>query len=62
MTALEVLLEKSDKLVESCTSSMVDGGAKDFAEYQNLCGYVKGLLTVRREILDLKSKLENSDE
>ena len=38
------------------------GAAKDFAEYQNMCGKIRGLLTAQMELNDLKKNLENSDE
>jgi len=38
------------------------GQAKDYPEYQKVCGEIKGLLFARQEILDLKRKLENSDD
>jgi hypothetical protein len=38
------------------------GQAKDYSEYQRVCGEIKGLLFARQEILDLKRKLENSDD
>jgi len=41
---------------------LISGVAKDYAEYQKVCGEVKGLLTARQNITDLKHKMENSDE
>jgi hypothetical protein len=38
------------------------GAAKDYAEYQNMCGKIRGLLTAQIELSDLKKNLENSDE
>ena len=33
-----------------------------FEEYKRLCGEIKGLLTARGYIIDLKQNLEESDE
>lgn len=62
MTALEVLIKKIDELIVKSQESIGEGVAKDYAEYQNTCGFIKGLWTARREITDLEQKLENSDE
>lgn len=62
MTALEVLLSKVDELIANSQESLGTGAAENYAAYQNTCGFIKGLLTARREITDLKHKLENSDE
>jgi len=62
MTALEVLIKKIDELIVASQESIGEGVAKDYAEYQNACGFIKGLWTARREITDLEKKLENSDE
>jgi len=34
----------------------------EYNNYLVMCGEIKGLLTARREITDLKYNLENSDE
>jgi hypothetical protein len=35
---------------------------KDFAEYKNLCGEIRGLATAQMEIKDLVRKLKESDD
>ena len=62
MTALEVLIDKLDKLVAASSQDVGEGSAKDYAQYQNACGFIRGLLTARREITDLKQTMENSNE
>jgi len=62
MTALEVLIKKIDELIVASQESIGEGVAKDYAEYQNMCGKISGLLTVQRYIKDLKQHMENSDE
>ena len=59
---LELIVQKLNEQVRSLEESLGGGVAKDYAEYQNVCGQIKGLLSVRFEILDLKQRLENSDE
>jgi len=39
-----------------------NGNVDDFNEYKKLCGEIRGLLTARGYTLDLKQRMENSDE
>lgn len=59
---LEVLLkqvrERRDQLILAISQS----AAKDFAEYQKLCGEIRGLSTTEGYILDLAKLMEQSDE
>lgn len=62
MDALEVLVLEIDKDVSGKRDWVASGQAKDYADYQRMCGEIHGLLLARQEILDLKQKMENSDE
>jgi hypothetical protein len=62
MDPLEVLVQELDKEVSGKRDWVASGQAKDFADYQRMCGEIHGLLLARQEILDLKQKMENSDE
>ena len=59
---LEVLLkqvrERRDQLILAVSQS----AAKDFSEYQKLCGEIRGLSTTEGYILDLAKLMEHSDE
>ena len=59
---LEVLLkqvrDKRDQVVEAVSNS----AAKDYSEYQKLCGEIRGLSITEGFILDLAKKMEFSDE
>ena len=59
---LDHLLKKADEKVGILQESLGIGEAKDYADYQRLCGEIKGLLTMRLYINDLKSRLETFDE
>lgn len=39
-----------------------DGGAKDFSEYQKLCGVIQGLAFAMETITDLANRLEKADD
>jgi len=41
---------------------LADGKAESFEEYKKLCGEIRGLLIMRGYTLDLKQRLENSDD
>jgi hypothetical protein len=62
MTGLEVLLEQIDEKAQQLQNSIVNGNLEDFADYKKLCGEVRGLLIARGYVLDLKDRLEKSDE
>jgi hypothetical protein len=59
---LEVLLkqvrEKRDQVVEA----VANNAAKDYAEYQKLCGEIRGLSLTEGFILDLAKNMEYSDD
>lgn len=59
---LNHLLRQIDEKVEVLQESLGTGTAKDFAEYQKMCGEIQGLLTARMNILDLRKNLEHSDD
>jgi len=62
MDAFDALVIELDKDIAGKRDWVASGQAKDFADYQRMCGEIHGLLLARQEILDLKQKMENSDE
>lgn len=62
MDALEVLTKQTDEKVSQIKDYLSEGKAESFEEYKRLCGEIRGLLTARGYILDLKQNLENSDD
>lgn len=62
MDALEVLVEQADDKVTQLKDYMAEGKCEDFEEYKRICGEIRGLLTARGYALDLKQKMEMSDE
>jgi hypothetical protein len=62
MDPLDVLVIELDKSVAEKRDWVASGQAKDYAEYQKICGEIKGLLFAKQEILDLKQNMEHSDE
>jgi len=62
MTELEVAISRIDERISMMQNQLGSGEAVEYNQYLNMCGVIKGLLTARREIIDLKHNLENSDE
>ena len=62
MDAFDALIKQLDDKVAQLRDHLAEGKAVSFEEYKKLCGEVRGLLTARGYTLDLKAKLENSDE
>jgi hypothetical protein len=62
MNAFDVLVQELDRELVQKRDWVASGQAKDFADYQRMCGEIHGLLIARQEVLDLKQKMEHSDE
>lgn len=58
----EHLSKKLEEMKELYTAPMSEGAAKDFGEYQNMCGVIRGLTLAQREIADLVRKLKDDDD
>ena len=61
MTELEIIVQQLDEKVEQLKEAVLVGNL-DHVGYQRICGEVRGLLTARGYVLDLKDKLEKMDE
>jgi uncharacterized protein YaaR (DUF327 family) len=61
MTGLELLVKQLDEKTEQLKESVVVGNL-DHVQYQRLCGEIRGLLLAKGYVLDLKDKLENTDD
>jgi hypothetical protein len=62
-TVYDVLLDKIAAHVMAVADSVASGAAKDYAEYRELCGLIRGLETAKREIADLAQiQMENDDD
>ena len=60
--ALELLVQQIDQKVKQIEENLGAKSAKDYSEYCEQCGVITGLLTARRNIIDLTKNMENSDE
>jgi hypothetical protein len=62
MTALEAIIDQLEKQISGLEEWLGSGQAKDYPEYQRMCGEIQGLLSAMQYTSDLKNKLESSDE
>lgn len=62
MDAFEILIKQADEKIEQLKDYLAEGKAESFEDYKKLCGEVRGLLIMRGYTLDLKQRLENSDD
>ena len=62
MNALDILVDQTDEKVTQLKDYLAEGKSESFEEYKRICGEIKGLLIVRGYALDLKQRMEQSDE
>lgn len=62
MNGFEVLIQQADEKIEQIKDWLAEGKAESFEEYKKLCGEIRGLLIMRGYTLDLKQRLETSDD
>jgi hypothetical protein len=61
-TVMELLQKKLEDRKQFIVESVGSGAAKDYAEYRDLCGVIRGLTTAQQEIEDLVRKLKDDDD
>jgi hypothetical protein len=59
---LELLNKKLEELKHSFMGPIGDGAARDFGEYQNMSGVIRGLALAQREIADLVRRLKEAED
>ena len=62
MTELEILIKQLDEKIAQLKEAVILGNYEKFEDYKRSCGEIRGLLIARGYVLDLKDKLEKSDE
>jgi uncharacterized protein YaaR (DUF327 family) len=62
MTELELLVKQLDDKVAMLKEAVILGNYEKLEEYKKTCGEIRGLLIARGYVLDLKDKLEISDD
>jgi hypothetical protein len=62
MNAFEVLIDELDSKVAQLKEWIACGSAQSFDSYQKICGEIQGLLYAKQYTLDLKQRMEHSDD
>jgi len=62
-TVYDVLIDKCDEDIAASTEFLVSGTAKEYAEYREIVGRIRGLRLAIQTIKDLsRSQMEDDDE
>ena len=61
-TIFRVLIKKFEEDRHSAIESLASGGAKDFTQYKETTGYIRGLEICIRHVKDLSRNMEEDDE
>ena len=61
-TAFDVVIKEIEERRESIAQALISGAAKDFAEYRDLCGEIRGLSRAHAFITDLVKRMEQDDD
>lgn len=59
---LELLVSKFEDRKKQLIEFLCEGGVKDYAEYKNLCGEIRGLSAAQVETKDLVRRYKELDD
>lgn len=62
MDVFDVIVKEINEKVTQLSEYLSSGNATSYEEYKRLCGEIRGLITARGYTLDLKTRMEKSDE
>ena len=62
MTEFDILIKNFDEKINMLKDAVILGNYEKFEDYKRSCGEIRGLLIARGYVLDLKDKLEKSDD
>jgi len=62
MNEFEYITKQLRERSEIVSERLGTGGAKDYAEYRELCGQIQGLLYAQSVITDLVRKMESNED
>jgi hypothetical protein len=61
-SAFDVLVKQLDEKLQQLQDYTATGRATSFEDYKGTRGEIRGLLIARGYVLDLKQRMENSDD
>jgi len=62
MDAIQLLLSKNAEERNSKVEFLMAGSAKDYAQYQHICGVIRGLNIADAYLTDLAKRMNDDDE
>lgn len=60
-TAFDVVIQEIEERRDDIAQALISGAAKDFPEYRDMCGEIRGLSRTHSFINDLLRKMENDE-
>jgi hypothetical protein len=58
----ELLNKRIEDQIKSHSEALASGQSKDYAQYRELCGVIRGLQTAQRELGDLVRNLKDDND
>jgi hypothetical protein len=62
MDIFDHLYHKLQERILNVNESLSNGSAKDYAEYRELCGVIRGLRSAQMEVQDLASRTKEIED
>ena len=61
-TVMDVLIRDIEDKRDTIARALVEGAARDYAEYRAMCGEIRGLSLAHSYVTDLVRRMEQDDE
>jgi hypothetical protein len=61
-SVFDLLQKKLQDRIQNLNESVSNGSAKDYAEYRELCGVIRGLRSAQIEVQDLESRIKEDED
>ena len=61
-TVMDVLIRDIEDKRDTIARALVDGAARDYAEYRSMCGEIRGLSLAHSYVTDLVRRMEQDDD
>lgn len=61
-TVFDVVIRDIEEKRDTIARALVDGAARDYAEYRSMCGEIRGLSLAHSYVTDLVRRMEQDDD
>lgn len=61
-TVMDVLIRDIEDKRDTIARALVEGAARDYAEYRAMCGEIRGLSLAHSYVTDLVRRMEQDDD